>query len=196
VRVPTSLALRCLLWLILALPGMWIGWRWWATPEHYGFGHAVKDSGDWAAWLLLAALAVTPLRLIAGTRPFTRWLLLRRRDLGVASFTYAAWHTAVYLADKASLATVLEQARGADLLTGWLALALFAPLAATSNDVSVRALRRAWKRLHRLVYPAAVLTFLHWALTAYDPTTAYIHIAILAAIEAARIALQWRQRVT
>ena len=165
------------------------------TPGAYGFGHAIKDSGDWAAWLLLATLAVTPLRLAIGTRPLTRWLLLRRRDLGVASFAYAAAHTAIYLVDKAGLATVLAEAASAELLTGWLALGLFVPLAVTSNDVSVRRMKRAWKRLHRLVYPAAVLVFVHWALTAFDPFTAYVHIAILAAIEGTRIALQLRQRV-
>jgi methionine sulfoxide reductase heme-binding subunit len=185
---------RLLLWAVLALPGVSIGWRWLATPESYGVGHAIKDSGDWAAWLLLATLAVTPIRLAVGTRPLTRWLLLHRRDLGVASFAYGAAHTAVYLADKASLAAVLEQAAGADLLTGWLALALFAPLAATSNDASVRALRKAWKSLHRLVYPAALLVFAHWVLTAFDALTAWLHVAILALIEGARIALQYRQR--
>ena len=186
---------RPLLWLVLALPAAWIGWRWAMTPDAYGFGHAVKDSGDWAAWLLLATLAVTPLRLALGTRAFTRWLVLRRRDVGVARFGYAAAHTAIYLADKADPAIILEQAGGADLLTGWVALALFVPLAVTSNNVSVRALKRRWKRLHRLVYPAAVLVFAHWALTAFDPAIAYAHIAILAAIEGARIALQYRQRV-
>jgi sulfoxide reductase heme-binding subunit YedZ len=191
----TLVGSRPLLWLVLALPGLWGAWRWWVTPTEYGFGHAIKDSGDWAAWLLMAALAVTPLRLLAGTRPVTRWLLLRRRDLGVASFVYAAAHTAVYIADKASVGEILGQAGGVDLLAGWLALALFVPLAATSNDKSVRALKRAWKRLHRLVYPAAALVFAHWALTAYDPLTAYAHIAILAVIEGARIALQYRQRV-
>lgn len=182
------------LWLILALPGLWSGWRWAMTPGDYGFGHAIKDSGDWAAWLLLATLAVTPLRLALGTTAFTRWLLQRRRDLGVASFVYAAAHTAIYLGDKADPAVILEQAGGADLLTGWVAFALFLPLAITSNDASVRALKRDWKRLHRLVYPAAVLVFAHWALTAFEPATAYVHIAILAAIEGARIALQYRNR--
>ena len=186
---------RPMLWLVLALPGSWIAWRWWTTPNSYGFGHAIKESGDWSAWLLLATLAVTPLRLALGPRAVIRWLLRRRRDLALASFAYAAGHTAIYLVDKSSLTTALGEAGSAELLTGWLALALFLPLAATSNNLSVRAMGRAWKRLHRLVYPAAVLVFLHWALTAFDPTTAYLHIAILAAIEGARIALQYRQRV-
>jgi sulfoxide reductase heme-binding subunit YedZ len=192
----TILASRALLWLVLALPALWILWRWAATPEAYGFGHAIGDSGDWAAWLLMLTLAVTPLRLLFRGRKWTNWLMRRRRDIAVASFAYAAGHTVIYLADKASLDIVLAELGLPELLTGWLALALFVPLAATSNNVSVRALKRSWKRLHRLVYPAAILTFLHWVLTAYDPTTAYIHAGILAAIEIVRIALQRRQRVT
>lgn len=183
---------RLFLWIALALPAKWFGWQWISTPESYGFGHAIKDSGDWAAWLLLLTLAVTPLRLAFRRARWTLWLMKRRRDLGVASFAYAAIHTAIYLVDKASLAVVLEQAAGWDLLTGWLALAIFLPLAITSNDRSMRAMKRGWKRLHRLVHPAAVLVFAHWALTAFDPVTAYIHIGILAAIEIAGWALKRR----
>jgi sulfoxide reductase heme-binding subunit YedZ len=189
-------ASRPFLWLILALPGLWILYRWAATPDVYGFGHAVGDSGDWAAWLLMATLAVTPVRLLFRRRGWTTWLARRRRDLGVASFAYAAGHTIIYLAEKASLDALLADLGLPDILMGWLALALFVPLAATSNDLATRALKRSWKRLHRLVYPAAILTFLHWVLAAFDPTTAYIHVGILAAIEIVRIGLQFRQRVT
>ena len=192
----TVLAARPLLWLVLALPGIVILGRWAATPDLYGYGHAIADSGDWAAWLLMAALAVTPLRLLFRSQAWATWLTRRRRDIGVASFAYAVGHTVIYLADKASFDVVLAEMSSAGLLAGWIALALFVPLAATSNDVATRALKRSWKRLHRLVYPAAILTFLHWALSAFDPTTAYIHIAILAAIELVRVCLQLRQRVT
>lgn len=187
---------RPLLWLLLALPGLWIFYRWATVPAAYGFGHAIGDSGDWAAWLLMLTLAVTPARLLFPRRGWTTWLLRRRRDLGVASFAYAAGHTVIYLADKASLAVIQADLGLADILVGWLALALFVPLAATSNNMSTRKLGRRWKRLHRLVYPAAILAFLHWVLASFDPTTAYIHIAILCAIELVRIALQARQRVT
>jgi len=120
----------------------------------------------------------------------------RRRDFGLASFAYAVGHTGIYLVDKASLNAVLSELSSPDLLAGWLALALFLPLAATSSDKAVRVLKRSWKPLHRLVYPAAILTFLHWALASFDPSTAYIHIGILAAIQFLRIWLQRRQRVT
>ena len=183
---------RPLLWLVLALPGIWILWRWALTPDSYGYGHAIGESGDWAAWLLLVTLAVTPIRLAFRQHGLARFLMRRRRDLGVASFAYAAGHTIIYLANKAALAPVLEEATSPDMLTGWLALALFVPLAVTSNDIAMRAMKRAWKRLHRLVYPAAILVFVHWSLAAFDPTTAYIHIGILAAIEIVRIWLQRR----
>lgn len=189
-------ASRPLLWLVLALPGLWIAYRWTTAPEDYGFGHAIGDSGDWAAWLLLLTLAVTPLRLLFRRSGWSARLVRRRRDLGVASFAYAAGHTVIYLADKASLNLVLSDIGSPDMLVGWLALALFVPLAVTSNDLSTRLMKRSWKRLHRLVYPAAILTFLHWALAAFDPTTAYIHVGILAVIELLRLGLEARQRVT
>lgn len=185
-----ALKSRPLLWLVLALPGAWIAWRWLVTPDLYGFGHAIGDTGDWAAWLLLLALAATPLRLVFRRQGWTTWLLRRRRDIGVASFVYAAGHTAIYLFDKASLATVLAEAADVAMLTGWLALAIFIPLAVTSNDKAVRALKRSWKRLHRLVYPAAILTVVHWVLAAFDPTTAYVFLAILVVLELVRIVLQ------
>lgn len=187
---------RPLLWLVLALPGLWILGQWAFTPQDYGYGHAIGDSGKWAAWLLMATLAVTSLRLAFRRQAWTLWLMRRRRDLGVASFAYAAGHTAIYLWRKGALDIVLAELATDYILVGWLAFALFLPLAITSNDVSVRRLKRSWKRLHRLVYPAAILTFLHWVWSAFDPTTAWIHVGILAAIEIVRLALQRRQRVT
>ena len=187
---------RPALWLLLALPGAWMAWRWVATPEAYGYGHAIADSGLWAAWLLMATLAVTPIRLLMRKSAFGTWLMRRRRDLGVASFAYAMGHTVVYLWKKGALAFDPAEIGQGYLIAGWLALALFVPLAITSNDVSVRALKRAWKSLHRLVYPAAILTFLHWIWSAFDPATAWAHAAALAAIEGLRIFLQYRQIVT
>jgi len=187
---------RPVVWLALAFPALWIAWRWALTPKTYGFGHAIGDSGDWAVWLLMLTMAVTPIRLLWRRNPIATWLARHRRDLGVASFAYAAIHTGIYLSNKPSLAAILDDLELWDIATGWLALLLFVPLAITSNDIAMRAMKRAWKRLHRLVYPAAVLTFVHWALAAFDPTAAYIHIGILAAIEGVRLVVQRRQSVT
>ena len=189
----TRSAQRWALWLVLALPGLWIGGRWLLTPDAYGYGHAIGDTGDWAAWLLMATLAVTPIRLAARKSAVARWLVRYRRDLGVASFAYAAGHTIAYLWKKGAGEALAELSTDY-IWAGWAALALFVPLAVTSNDASMRWLKHGWKRLHRLVYPAAVLMFLHWIWSAFDPAIAWIHAGILAAIEAARIVLQWRAR--
>jgi sulfoxide reductase heme-binding subunit YedZ len=73
------------------------------------------------------------------------------------------------------------------LLTGWIAFLVFIALAVTSNDASVRALGRTWRRLHKAVYAAAVLTYLHWVLTAFDPTMGYVHGAAAVLLLLARL---------
>jgi sulfoxide reductase heme-binding subunit YedZ len=185
---------RPLLWVLLALPAVWMLTRW--ANGNASYGQVVSDSGVWATELLILTLAITPVRLILKRGALVSWLLRRRRDFGVATFAYAVVHTGIYLYRKADLQLILEESAETWLLVGWIALAVFVPLAVTSNDASMRRLRHAWKRLHRLVYLAAILVFAHWVLSAFDPLVAYIHIGVLASLEAARIALQLRQRVT
>jgi sulfoxide reductase heme-binding subunit YedZ len=160
------------------------------------YGEVVSETGEWATRLLIATLAITPIRLIFRRGQWLVWLVRRRRDFGVATFCYAAGHLAVYVFRKASVPLMIEEGSEPWLLAGWIAMIVFLALAATSNDISVRMLRKGWKRLHRFVYPAAALVFIHWVLSAFDPTTAYIHLAVLLALEATRIVLQMRQRVT
>ncbi|WP_265561733.1 protein-methionine-sulfoxide reductase heme-binding subunit MsrQ [Sphingomicrobium arenosum] len=176
-----------LLWLVLALPALWGAGRWAFTPEVYGYGHAIGDSGDWAAWLLMVTLAVTPIKLAWRKSRVATRLVRHRRDLGVASFAYAAIHTAIYLSKKGAAAFAGSELSTDYIWSGWAAMALFVPLAVTSNDASMRWLKARWKRLHRLVYPAAVLMLLHWVWSAYDATTAMIHVGIMAAIFIARL---------
>ena len=118
--------------------------------------------GIWALRLLLASLALTPLRLVSGAA----WPVAFRRLLGLFAFFYAVLHLGVW----ALLDHFLDWPRMlADLLgrryitAGLLALLLLLPLAATSTGGMVRRLGgRGWRRLHRLVYPAALLAVLHY----------------------------------
>ena len=48
------------------------------------------------------------------------------------------------------------------VLVGVLAFLLMTPLAVTSNRFSMRQLKAAWKRLHRLVYVIGLLGILHF----------------------------------
>lgn len=172
-------------WVLLALPGAVTVVRYASGATFYG--EVVLATGEFSARLLIATLAVTPLRLMFPGRGWVRWLMQRRRYLGVAAFGYAALHTAVYLLQTRVVGDILADGAEPELLTGWLALAIFIVLAVTSNDWAVRRLRRAWKRLHRWVYAAAVLTFAHWVLTAFDPVPGIVHLLVLTALEVYRV---------
>lgn len=183
--VRAALQSRYTLWLLLAAPLLWTIGRYVTGGLYYG--EVIHLSGEFSIRLMMLAMAATPLALALPGQRFTRWLLKNRRYLGVASFAYAVLHTAVYLDKTALVADILADALLAEYWTGWVAMLLFAVLAATSNDASVRWLRRAWKRLHRAVYLAAVASFIHWVLVAFDPAAAYVHIGILAGLEAFRV---------
>lgn len=175
------------LWTVLALPAAVILYQY--GNDGISYGEVIHASGEWAVRILILTLAVTPLRLAFPQARWPSWLARRRRALGVAVFGYALLHAVVYLARKQEIALILEEGAEWDLLTGWLALAVFLPLALTSNDLSLRLLKRLWKQLHRLVYPATLLTFLHWVLTAFDMTPALIYAGILALVEGLRLVL-------
>lgn len=176
---------RALLWAALALPAAWLTAAWGRGALFYG--EYLHRTGDIAVKLLILAMAATPLARLFGGRRWTDWLLRRRREFGLACFGYALLHTLAYLLRQPP-ARVLEEGLAPPVGSGWLALLVLLPLALTSNDLSLRLLRRAWRRLHRMVYGAAALVFLHWVLTAFDPTAAWWHLAALAALEAARLA--------
>lgn len=183
---------RWILWLVLALPLVLMTWRYAAETVYYG--EYLHWTGKQSARLLLLTLAVTPLLRLLPRFRIARWLLKRRRDLGLITFAYAFAHTAAYLVRKNDLGSIAAESLEAGLLTGWIAFLIFIALAATSNDASVRALGRAWRRLHTAVYVAAILTFMHWVLTAFDPTAGYLHFAVLAILLLLRLVRPLRLR--
>jgi sulfoxide reductase heme-binding subunit YedZ len=175
------------LWVLLSVPAalMVYGYQ----TDGLSYGEVIHASGDWSVRLLILTLAVTPLRLLFPGAGPVMWLTERRRDFGVATFLYALLHTVVYLARKADIVLIIEEGLEPGLWTGWLAFAVLALLAITSNRTSVRMLGGWWKKLHRLVYAGTLLTFAHWLLVAFDMTVALIYAAVLTAIELCRIVL-------
>jgi sulfoxide reductase heme-binding subunit YedZ len=91
-------------------------------------------------------------------------------------------------------ARVASEAGELGMLTGWIAFVIFVALALTSNNWSVKQIGRRWKMLHRFVYVAAIFTFAHWILTAFDPLTGTLHLSVIAALEAYRLWKVSRQR--
>ena len=119
------------------------------------------ELGLWSLWLLIAGLAVTPLRRWVGLN-----LLKFRRAIGVITFFYLFAHLLTWL-----VLDVQFQNVWADIVKRWYitvgmaAFVLMLPLALTSNNWSLRRLGAGtWRKLHSLVYPIAILGALHFVL--------------------------------
>ncbi len=179
-------------WLLLCLP---------AIPMVAGLasGNATAEmllhpSGELAGRFLIIAMMVTPLALLFRGAAWTRWLMRRRRALGVVAFGYAAFHTLLYIVDLGSLRDMLAEFWALGIWTGWAAFAIFIPLAVTSNDAAVRRLRRTWQPLHRWVYVAALFTLIHWIFVHNNLGPALVHFTPLALLQGYRIFYLLRRR--
>jgi sulfoxide reductase heme-binding subunit YedZ len=146
-----------------AAPALSILWR--ARSGALGanpIAEALNELGLMALVLLIASLACTPLRTLFGWT----WPIRVRRRLGLLAFTYAALHVTGYagldqgLDVRAVLADVVKRRF---IFVGFAAFVMLIPLAWTSTNASVRRLGYVkWKRLHLLVYPAALCAVVHF----------------------------------
>jgi methionine sulfoxide reductase heme-binding subunit len=166
-----------LFWLLLAVPGAVMVYGWWSGATDTM--DMLHPTGEWSARLMIAAMLLGPLAGVLGPRGWLRWMLARRRALGVAAFGYAMLHLIFYIIDMGSVAAMLDEFPIKSIWTGWAALALMLPMALTSNAAAMRALKRGWKQVQRLAYPAAVLTLLHWLWVHDGATVALVHFAPL-----------------
>jgi methionine sulfoxide reductase heme-binding subunit len=160
-------------------------------------GFVTSWLGDWTLRIVLASLAMTPLRIVFGWS----WPVTVRRLLGLFAFAYALMHFSVWL--------VLDhffdwREMGADILkrpyitVGMTALSLMIPLAATSTVAAIKRLGgRNWQRLHRLAYAIGVCGVLHYVWLAKKANPApYYYAAMLAVLLTVR-GCEWaRRRVT
>jgi sulfoxide reductase heme-binding subunit YedZ len=157
--------LKLATFLLVLAPALWIAWLW-ATQ---GLGpkpvtEAIHRTGDWTVRLLIATLAVTPLRRIANYPK----LILVRRMLGLAVLGYALLHLSLYALDQAFnlVRVATEIVLRIYLLIGFTALLGLAVLGATSTDAAIRRLGGTWQRLHRAIYAIGVLALAHYFLQA------------------------------
>lgn len=150
--------------------------------------YVTRTLGETALQLLLASLALTPLRILFGIG----WQMSLRRLLGLFAFFYVVLHFAVWIVldHFFDWATMLDDVVKRPWITvGVAALLLLVPLAATSTTGMIKRLGgRAWRRLHRLVYVAAVLGVLHYIWLAkkvlLEPWVYAAALAVLLAVRA------------
>lgn len=178
-------ASTAIFWAVLSVPGflMLTGLvNGTANPERL-----LHPTGEFAARFMIIAMMLTPLRMLFPSTRWLQWLSRRRRWLGVAAFGYALVHTFFYIIDMGAVQPMLDEFWALGIWTGWVAFAIFIPLAVTSNDASQRWLLSRWKQVQRFVYPAAFLTLLHWMFVHNDIGPAMVHFIPLAALETYRI---------
>ncbi|HEX7157511.1 MAG TPA: protein-methionine-sulfoxide reductase heme-binding subunit MsrQ, partial [Edaphobacter sp.] len=143
--------------------------------------HITHFTGDWAVWMLLSALAITPVRRLSSR---ISWLIRFRRLIGLYAFFYASLHLATYifLFSGYDLPAVLTGIRSGHfrividqwhqvwptilgdirkrrfIQVGFAAWCILLALAVTSPAFMLRAMGgKNWQRLHRFIYVAGVL---------------------------------------
>ncbi len=156
---------------------------------------ALNQLGLLALVLLIASLAMTPLRILSGWA----WPIKIRKSLGNLGFFYAAAHLVTYAGldqalDVAAIARDVTERKF--IAVGMLAFLILVPLAATSTSGMLKRLGAArWRRLHRLAYVAPSLGVLHfvWRVKK-DLTEPLVYGAILALLFGVRVAAYLRAR--
>jgi methionine sulfoxide reductase heme-binding subunit len=145
----------------LCLPALELAWRWYnGDLEPRPVTLAKHSTGDWAVIFLMLSLAMTPARALFDWMP----LVQIRRRIGVAAALYAGAHFLIYVLDQKWNLVVVATAiiKRFYLTIGFVTLLMLVALAVTSTDGWQKRLRRNWKRLHWLIYPAAFIAIIHF----------------------------------
>jgi methionine sulfoxide reductase heme-binding subunit len=189
--MPGRRSLHALLIATALIPAAILVWRY-ATD---GLGanpieEITHETGKRALQLLLASLAVTPLRRGLGWSGLAPY----RRTLGLLAFSYACLHLATYVVLDLFFdwdAILEDIAKRRYVIAGASAFCALVPLAITSTRGWIRRLGRRWVTLHRLVYVAAMAAVIHfiWLVKA-DLREPLAYAAALALLLGAR--LWWR----
>ena len=177
-------------------------------------------TGNWALWLLLTDLAITPLRRL---HPSLAWLVRLRRMTGLYAFFYATLHllTYVFLFSGYDVPTALAGVHAGHLAEPWRQLKLIWPsmlddvkkrkfiqvgllawvillaLAVTSPQRVLRWMGgRNWQRLHRLIYLAAIAAVVHfWWLVKVGVRAPWKDTAVLAVLLGIRLVFAAAKRL-
>jgi sulfoxide reductase heme-binding subunit YedZ len=154
---------KVVLFFLCLAPLFGLGWRAWngrltANPIEF----ITHLTGGWTLRLIVATLAVTPLRKALRLPDLIRF----RRMIGLFAFFYGCLHFLTYLwLDKFfDLHDIVKDIGKRPFITaGFTAFVLMVPLAVTSTAGWIRRLGgRRWQRLHRLIYLSGVAGVIHY----------------------------------
>lgn len=136
-----------------------------ANPQEF----AIRTTGMLTLVFLTLTLAITPLRKTFAANS----LVKLRRMVGLFAFFYGSLHLLCYIwLDRLFnfLSVTQDVVRRPFILLGMTGFLLMIPLAITSTNKMIKRLGgKAWNRLHRLVYVAAIAGVVHfWLLVKSD----------------------------
>lgn len=189
-RIKPAVFLLCLYPL---LRWIWLGTQADLTANPAQF--LILSSGLWALVMLMATLAVTPLRRLI-RQPA---LVGIRRMLGQFSFFYTVLHIVGWALweHSLSLGFMWQDVVNRTFITiGVIASVPLLALSLTSTRGWMRRLGSRWQSLHRSIYLIAILSMWHfWLVRAgkNDFADVYVYGGVLALLLAARLAF-WLQR--
>jgi sulfoxide reductase heme-binding subunit YedZ len=154
----------------------------------------IHETGKTALFILLAALAITPIRRLTGWNR----IQLVRRMVGVWSFVYAVLHLTAYvvLYQLGDLDAILQDVFTRKFIfVGMFTFVILLVLTATSTNGMMRRLGRRWQKLHRLVYVAGIAGLIHfaWGQKA-DIREPLKWGAVLAVLLAIRVFYYWKKK--
>jgi methionine sulfoxide reductase heme-binding subunit len=145
-----------------------------------------RGLGERGLQLLLASLAITPLRRVGLN------LLRFRRALGLLSFLYVTLHLTAWVWFDMGLRwseMLADLTKRPFVIVGMIGFLVMIPLAATSWNGAIRRLgAAAWNRLHKLAYVAILAGAVHLALLSKVWTTeVLVYLGLALALLAVRL---------
>ncbi|MGD0500163.1 MAG: protein-methionine-sulfoxide reductase heme-binding subunit MsrQ [Bryobacteraceae bacterium] len=154
---------KILLFAACLAPFAWLARRAWnqdLTPNPIEY--VTHFTGDWTIRLIVATLAVTPLRKLLNRPGWIRY----RRMIGLFAFFYGCLHFLTYLCVDKFFdfhAIAKDIGKRPYITVGFTGFVCLIPLAVTSTAGWIRRLGgKRWQRLHRLIYVTAVAAVIHY----------------------------------
>ena len=174
-QIPTSWR-RLIIFLCALIPFAWLVFN--TVTQQLGADPAktiVLFTGEWTIYFLFITLSVTPLRRLLKWN----WLMPHRRMLGLFALFYGVLHLLSYLIFILGLdfsRLISETIKRPYITVGFPALLILVALGITSTQKMMRRLGKNWVKLHRLVYLALILAWIHvlWQVrSSYFEATVY-----------------------
>jgi sulfoxide reductase heme-binding subunit YedZ len=152
--------------------------------------------GLWGLQLLIASMAITPLRKHLGVN-----LLKFRRAIGLLAFFYILGHFMIWLGLDIQFrwAEIWKDILKRPAITiGMVGLLVMAPLALTSWNGAIRRMgAAAWGKLHKLAYLAVLAGGVHYVMVLKTwQTEPFLYLAGIVVLLALRVKLQKRKVAT